>query len=217
MHKLSVAPSFLLGIFYLLGTVSAGEVWTVNFEQDEVGKLPAGFITARTGEGGEVKWVVAEDATSPAGKNVLVQLSKDDTGNRYPLCIYQKIDLQTVTATVRFKTVSGEVDQAAGIVVRYKDKDNYYVVRANALEDNVRFYKVEGGKRKQLAGVDVKVPKGGWQKLTIIAERSKFIVRLNGKNLFETEDKTFTAAGKVGLWTKADSVTQFDELVIMSD
>jgi hypothetical protein len=116
--------------------------------------------------------------------------------------------------TVRFKPVSGRVDQAAGVVIRASDDDNYYVARANALENNVRLYRVVRGNRQQFAGVDVAVVGGRWQQLGLRAQGDRFTVSLDGKALFEATDRTFSEAGHVGLWTKADSVTYFDELTI---
>ena len=123
----------------------------------------------------------------------------------------------------RFKPVSGERDQAAGIVWRYKDPDNYYIVRANALEDNVVLYKVEGGKRISLEpkgtpsktyGVKHKVPKQVWSTLKIDFDGPRFAVFLDATKVMEVEDNTFSSAGKAGLWTKADSVTYFDDFII---
>jgi hypothetical protein len=124
---------------------------------------------------------------------------------------------------VKFKPVSGEIDRAAGLVWRYRDENNYYIVRANALEDNVVLYKVVDGKRTSLApegtppgtyGVDREVPAGRWSALKVVVEGSRFTVLFDGEKLFEVEDGTFTGAGRVGLWTKADSVTYFDDFEV---
>jgi uncharacterized protein YneR len=116
--------------------------------------------------------------------------------------------------TVRFKPVAGKVDRAAGIAIRLTDPDNYYIARANALEDNVRFYRVVKGDRRQIQGVSLKIPSDIWQVLGLRAEGDKFTVMLNGKELFTSTDRTFTGPGRVALWTKADSVTHFDQMVI---
>jgi hypothetical protein len=147
---------------------------------------------------------------------VLAQTSTDKTSYRFPLCVYDPLIATDITVSVRFKAVDGTVDQAAGLVARFKDKDNYYIVRANALENNIRLYKVERGDRKQFAGANVKVLSGQWQRLTLEVKGSHFQVLLNDTLLFEADDPTFRDAGKVGLWTKADSVTYFDDLTIMS-
>jgi hypothetical protein len=118
-----------------------------------------------------------------------------------------------IDVSVRFKPISGEVDQAAGLIVRVLDTGNYYVARANALEDNVRLYKVVDGDREQFAGVDTVVKQGQWQTLGLRAEGDRFEV-LNGDVLFSATDDTFSQEGRVGLWTKADSLTHFDDLAI---
>jgi hypothetical protein len=141
-------------------------------------------------------------------------MSADKTSSRFPLCVYDPLTAKDVTVSVQFKPVSGAVDQAAGLVVRFRDKDNYYIARANALEDNVRLYKVERGKRSQFAGVNVKMPTRQWQILMLEVQDTHFRVFLNGEILFAANDTTFKDAGKVGLWTKADSVTYFDDLRI---
>jgi hypothetical protein len=192
----------------------AGKAITLDFESAAAGELPAGFSTAVTGRGGPASWAIIEDPTAPSGGKVLAQTSTDRTSSRFPLCIYEGLSATDVEVSVRFKPVSGTVDQAAGLVARYRDKDNYYIVRANALEHNVRLYKVERGKRTQFAGVDVKVPANVWQTLTWEVKGTRFRVRLNDTLLFEADDRTFKNTGKVGLWTKADSVTYFDDLTI---
>jgi len=121
-----------------------------------------------------------------------------------------------VEVSTRFKPVSGKEDQAGGLVVRLQDAENYYVTRANALEDNVRFYRVVNGRRQQLASASVKVAPGEWHSLTLRAEGNRFTVSFDGKQLITHADPTFKAPGKVGLWTKADSVTRFESLTIKS-
>ena len=145
---------------------------------------------------------------------MLAQTSTDTTDYRFPLCIYDQLTAKDVTLSVRFKAVSGKVDQAAGLVARFRDKDNYYIVRANALEDNVRLYKVVGGSRKQFAGTKAKVSSGEWHALKLAVKGKHFQVFFDDKLLFEADDDTFKDVGKVGLWTKADSVTYFDDLKI---
>ena len=196
----------------------------IDFEKGEEGKTPPGFTAALTGGGGDVAWVVQSDATAPSGKRVLAQTSTDKTNKRYPLCVYDAFSGKDVDVSVRFKTISGEVDQAAGIVWRYRDKDNYYVVRANALENNVVLYKTQGGVRTDLKlkgkdsgyGMKADVPKDHWSTLKVSAVGDSFIVSLNDQRLFEVVDATFAEAGKVGVWTKADSVTRFDDLWVHS-
>jgi len=161
--------------------------------------------------------VVKQDATAPSGGKVLAQTSTDQTDYRFPLCVYEKVIARDVEVAVRFKAVSGKVDQAAGLVARFQDKDNYYITRANALENNVRLYKVVGGSRKQFAGVKAKVSSGEWHTLKLNVKGKHFQVFFDDKLLFEADDGTFPEPGEVGLWTKADSVTYFDNLTIESE
>jgi hypothetical protein len=213
------AAVLLLSALVVLGCSEAAEAGareaiTLDFDATAVGELPAGFSTAVTGGGGPAVWRVVEDASAPSGGKVLAQTSTDKTSSRFPLCLYEGLTAADVEVSVRFKPVSGTVDQAAGLVARYRDKDHYYIVRANVLENNVRLYKVERGKRTQFAGMDVKVPVNVWQTLTWEVQGTHFRVHLNDTLLFEADDRTFRDAGKVGLWTKADSVTSFDDLTV---
>jgi hypothetical protein len=133
---------------------------------------------------------------------------------RFPLAIFDPIVAKNVEVSLKFKPVAGRVDQAGGIAVRVADADNYYVVRANALEDNVRFYRVVRGRREQIDGVNTKVAGNEWHSLGLKAQGDRFTVEFDGKTLFTTTDETFAGAGKIALWTKADSVTRFDQIAI---
>lgn len=193
---------------------------TINFDADKPGALPSGWTSAMTHKGGAQKWEVLQDNTAPSKPNVLAQTSQDATGGRFPLAVYNPSNLKDGEVSVQFKPISGKVDQGAGVVWRYRDENNYYIARANALEDNVVLYKVEKGQRASLApkgtpsktyGVKHKVPSGIWSALRVTFQGPVFSVYLNGEKLFEVDDTTFTNAGKVGLWTKADSVIYFDD------
>ncbi len=196
----------------------------LDFDELEVVRPPAGFSTALTGGGAPPSWEIRKDASAPSGTKVLLQVSGDPTNYRFPICVYEGWSAKDVEVSVRFKPISGQVDQAAGIVWRYQDPDNYYVVRANALEDNVVLYKVERGRRSDLKpkgswfgyGKAVEVPRGMWSVLRVRAQGSHFDVWLDDEHLFQVEDETFSEPGRVGLWTKADSVTAFDDLSIKS-
>ena len=172
----------------------------------------AAFTPALTGSGPPPAWSLVDDG----GRKVLAQTSVDKTDYRFPLAILDQPVAADLDVSVRFKPVSGEVDRAAGLALRLADKDNYYVVRANALEDNVRLYRMTKGQRSQLAGADVKVPSGVWQALRLSARGNRLEVFLNGESLYSATDATFTASGRVALWTKADSVTYFDDLRMMT-
>lgn len=187
-----------------------------DFEGAADGALPAGFAAERSGEGPPGRWEIGHANDAPSGKHVLAQVDADPTDFRFPVCIEQSLRARDGRVGVRFKTISGKVDQVGGLVLRCRDKDNYYVARANALEGNVRFYKFVAGARKQIAGKDIPVAPARWHALAIDASGNHFQVYLDGQLLFEADDATFPDAGLAGLWTKADSVTWFDDLTIGS-
>jgi hypothetical protein len=179
----------------------------------QVGQLPEGFSTARTGQGVPAAWSVVDDASVPDGR-VLAQTSTDKTDYRFPLAIYDAVIARDVEVAVRFKAVGGAIDRAGGIAVRLADADNYYILRANALEDNVNFYHVVRGSRREIRGASAKVASDQWHTLSLKAIGDQFTIGFNDKTLFSVADRTFSNAGKVALWTKADSVTRFDSLTI---
>ena len=178
-----------------------------------VGAPPAGFTFARTGQGPPSQWQVVADGSSAQGR-VIAQTSTDTTDYRFPLAIHDALSMRDVLVTLRFKPVAGKVDQAGGIAIRVASADDYYVARANALEDNVRFYRVVQGRRQQVAGVNIKVASGQWHELGLRAERDRFVISFDDKELFTATDATFSEPGKVALWTKADSITYFDRITI---
>ncbi|MCX8157812.1 MAG: DUF1080 domain-containing protein [Verrucomicrobiae bacterium] len=187
------------------------------FDQAATNQPPPGWEIAITGAGQPVWTVQAESPAAPTNR-VLVQSGLTPRPS-FPLCVRQEPRLQDGWVSVRFKTVSGEMDQAAGVVWRYQNATNYYICRANAREDNVVLYKVQNGRRTALPlvgrtegyGVEHKVAPQTWHTLRVAFRGPRFTVFFDGQKLFEVEDTTFTQAGRVGLWTKADSVTQFDD------
>jgi hypothetical protein len=196
----------------------------IRFNDAVAGGLPAGWSVAMTHAGAPPRWEVLRDESAPSPPFVLAQVSRDKTAGRFPLAIWDRTSIRDGIVSVAFKTVDGSIDQAAGIVWRYQDPNNYYIVRANALENNVVLYKVEKGIRVSIApkglpsrsyGVKHPVPMGRWNVLRVLFRDSLFTVFLNGERLFETEDRTFNQPGKTGLWTKADSLTYFDEFTII--
>ena len=197
----------------LLGSPTTGVAQSISFAEAEIGKLPKDFETALTGKGPPGRWEVVGDTTADGGK-ALAQVSTDATDYRFPLLIRTASVPADVEATIRFKAVSGKVDQAGGVAVRLLDHNNYYVVRANALENNVRLYGVVAGRREQFAGTNAKVTVGEWHTLSLRARGNQFTVSYDGKELFAAKDDRFGSPGKVALWTKADSITRFDRLEI---
>jgi hypothetical protein len=171
------------------------------------------FMIRRTGRGGPAEWAVVADPTAVGGR-AIAQTSTDKTDYRFPLAIYRPYSGKNLDVSVRFKPVAGSVDQAGGVALRLQTPDDYYVARANALEDNVRFYRVVKGKRKQLAGANTKVASNTWHTLGLKADGDHFTVSYDGVELFTARDATFGDGGKVALWTKADSVTHFDTVTI---
>jgi hypothetical protein len=184
----------------------------------DLSKLPANldpdFTLWRTGQGDAGEWRLIADPTATDGR-AIAQVSKDRTDYRFPLAVYKPYSGKDLELSVRFKPVAGTVDQAGGIAVRLSTPDDYYVARANALEDNVRFYRVVKGRREQLASANAKVAANQWHTLALRAEGDRFTVSFDGKALLTARDNAFPDAGKVALWTKADSVTYFDTISIM--
>jgi len=177
-----------------------------------------------THAGGEPHWQIVRDLSAPSPPFVFAQTSQDRTAGRFPVAVWDALSIRDGEVSVAFKTVSGTVDQAAGIVWRYQDPNNYYIVRANALESNIVLYKVENGVRASIApkgmpsrsyGVKHEVPGTAWNQMRVVFKDGEFSVFFNGQHVFDTEDQTFTKAGKTGLWTKADSVTYFDDFSVV--
>jgi len=215
----------MTGLVALVGVsavaLTYAETRKVEFTQDAVGQPPKGFEfghTAKVGTPGT--WVVQAEGNN----KYLAQLDADRTGSRFPVAVLADVKAANVDLAVRFRPVSGQVDQAAGLVWRYQDENNYYIVRANAREDNVVLYKVENGRRTDLPvkgegrtyGKPSKVPSGQWGTLRIVAKGPLFEVYHDARKLYDVEDTTFTQPGKVGVWTKADSVTYFDDLTVVT-
>jgi hypothetical protein len=194
------------------GLAEAGAIM-ITIDKMTPGAAPTDFEFARTGQGGPAQWTVTSDTSAAVGL-AIEQTSTDRTDYRFPLAIYQSVVASNVDVTIRFKPVAGKVDQAGGIAVRLSDPDNYYVARANAVEDNVRFYRVVKGQRVQIEGANTKVTANEWHQLGLRAEGPRFNITFDGKQLFTATDRTIASAGKVALWTKADSVTRFDGIEI---
>jgi hypothetical protein len=201
-------------LFLLLG-VNDMSNHAISFESNQTGVMPEGWTATLTGSG-DPKWTVESDATAPSKSKVLKQSGRAT----YPLLLKNDTSIKDGFVEIKFKAIAGSQDRAAGIVWRAKDANNYYVTRANALEDNVVLYKTVNGVRSPLDivdrkggyGTNIKVPANIWHSLRIDFNASRFRVSFNGKQLFEVEDFTFADAGKIGLWTKADSVTLFDQI-----
>ena len=206
----------ILALMVMHSPPSNAASWKWNFENDPAGKPPTGFSFARTGSGRMGRWLVQAEKDTPGGTKILAQVDTDATSYRFPVAVVDSVSLSNLRLSVRCKAVSGKVDQACGLVFRYGDENNYYVVRSNALENNVRLYYVKDGKRQQFAGWDGPVLAGSWHTLAVEVRDDRFQIYWNNKMVIEAHDRTFTESGRVGLWTKADSVTYFDDLAIES-
>jgi len=181
----------------------AGQINNWNFDKDKAGTIPAGSLVFSG------NWAVRAEADVPSSPNALCQTGKAD----YPAVSVGNAVYTDVSVTTLFKSISGNIDRAAGIIFRIKDKNNYYILRANALEDNVNIYKYVGGLRREIQGGTVKVPSNQWQELRVEIKGNHIIGFLNAKKVVESTDDTFKS-GRIGLWTKEDSVTCFDNVQV---
>ena len=178
---------------------------TVNFDDMKTGTAPAGWTATQTGSG-SAKWSVEKDESAPSKPNVL----KQSGAATFPVCIKNDTNLTDGFVEVKFKPVAGKEDQAGGVIWRVRDANNYYVARANALEDNVTIYHTINGKRVAFKNINTKVMSGVWHTLRVDYAGNKFSVTFDGNKVIDATDESFANAGKVGVWTKADSVTEFD-------
>ena len=199
-----IALGMLIGI-------SIAKAENLNFDRSETGGAPVGWTAAVTGQG-ESRWTVEKDATAPSAPNVL----KQSAVGTFPICLLNGTRIQNGFAEVKFKAVSGKKDQAGGVIWRAQDKNNYYLARANALEDNVTIYHVIQGKRVSFENAEIKVAPAQWHTLRVDFTGDQFTVLLNGKIVLTARDNKLKNAGQVGLWTKADSVTLFDDFSFAS-
>jgi hypothetical protein len=190
----------------LIGASLNLQAQSSNFDGDTPGTLPPGWMQGVTGRGAP-RWAVRQDESAPSKPNVLTQSG----AGAFPWCVRQGTSLGDGFVEVRFKALAGKEDQAGGVVWRWKDGNNYYVARANALENNVSLYYTENGRRNTLKYVDAPVAPKTWHVLRVEFAGKRIKVMLNGKMYIDLEDSHISGAGAVGMWTKADSVTAFDD------
>ena len=200
------ALAFVLPTFASVAIMTTTHAETFSFDRDAPGALPAGWRSGVTGSGSP-KWSVEAEPSAPSKPNVL----KQSGSGTFPWCVRPDASLADGYVEVRFKPISGSEDQAGGLVWRWKDGDNYYVARANALENNVSLYYTANGRRNTIKYVDAPVPGNVWHALRVEFSGKKIRVILDGKPYIETDDDHIPGAGAVGVWTKADSVTLFDD------
>ncbi len=206
-----------IGTIAVLFGASGVQAETITFNQMPLDTIPAGFSMALTGEGSSPRWLV-KAAPGSTNNRVVMQTSAEALDNRFPMLILDSVNERDMDVSVRFRPISGKVDQAAGLVWRYLDANNYYLVRANALENNVVTYKVENGRRIDLPvegqgrtyGAKAPVSKTDWNTLAVSINGDLFTISFNGETLYNVRDTTFPKSGRIGMWTKADSVMMFD-------
>jgi hypothetical protein len=191
---------------------------TMRFSKDDLGKVPAGWQAAKTGKGEGSVWMVVEDDTAPSKTGFALAQTAESPGNVFNICVVDDSKYKDVDLSVAFKAVRGKKDQGGGFVWRYLDNNNYYICRMNPLEDNYRVYKVVSGIRTQL-GEDgtkegIKVPTGTWHTLRVTMEGDHIMCYLDGEKQLDVKDSTYTDAGKVGLWSKADAQSHFDDFKV---
>jgi len=187
------------------------EIW--SFDKDKAGFVPQGWKVAETaGQGKAATWQAIADESAPSRPQVVAVTANENRGRTYNLLIAEGTKYKDLQIRVMVKANAGEEDQGGGPIWRAKDADNYYIARWNPLEDNFRVYSVKDGQRKQLGSADVKANPRTWHEITISHSGTKIVASLDGKQMIELEDSTFTEAGKVGLWVKADGKTAFDNL-----
>src|ERR1700693_924333 len=200
-------PTISVGASLLASTfATAALADTTGFDNDAVGGLPAGWVSGVTGKG-SARWAVEVDASAPCRPNVLVQSGR----GAFPWCVKRDVCLADGYVEAKFKPRAVKEDQAGGVVWRWKDGDNYYVARANALENNVSLYYTQNGRRNTIKYVDAPVAGNQWHTLRVEFAGKHIRVSLDGKRYIEIDDARITGPGAVGVWTKADSVTAFDD------
>lgn len=192
-----------------------------DFGQAPLGQPPPGFRSAVSGGGKPGDWRIIEDevpppvsagtteAPSPVRHRVLAQLAQDPTDEHFPLLIFAEQSFGDFTFTTRFKTVAGDKERMAGVAFRLRDEQNYYVVRASSLGNNLRFYKFVNGQRSAPIGPEVPVPSGVWHELSIQCQGNQIRIRLNGREVIPMLTDNSFSRGRVAFWTKSDSVSYF--------
>jgi hypothetical protein len=188
----------------------------VDFEDMTAARAPSGFSQTVTGKGVPPSWAVAHDSSAPSGVKVLAQTSRDETSFHFPLCLLEDFEARDVAVSVRWKTIGGRMNRSGGIVTRFQDEDHYYLVRFNSLEDNVNLYCYDtAGSRRQLDGsYHLRLTEEEWHTLRVEVRGNRFKAWYDGVLQFEAVDNTIAAAGRVGLWSKSDSLTYFDDFVV---
>jgi hypothetical protein len=203
-------------IVFLATTLAADEKERgFRFSKDDSGKVPAGWKAAQTGKGEGSVWKVVADDTAPSKTGYVLAQTAESPGAVFNICVAQDTEYQDLEISVAFKAIRGKNDQGGGLVWRYQDASNYYIARVNPLEDNFRLYKVVAGKRIQLDTKEhLKVPAGEWHRIKVKQQGDHIECFLDGEKMLDAKDDTFQKAGKIGVWSKADAQTYFDDLKV---
>lgn len=211
----------VVAVLTLAGTAlwaADDKVRSIRFGKDDVGKVPAGWKAEKTGKGEGSVWKVVQDDTAPSKMGLVLAQTAESPGNVFNICVMEDGKYKDVELSVAFKAVRGKKDQGGGFVWRYQDNNNYYTCRMNPLEDNYRVYKVVKGVRTQLGQEgtkeDLKVPVGEWHRLKVTMVGDHIQCYLDGNKVLDVKDSTYQDTGKVGLWSKADAQTHFDEFKV---
>ncbi len=201
-------------------SLSAAEL-SFDFSKTALNETPSNFLSAITGEGKPGDWKILEidtpsefaplstNAPSVSKRRVLAQLSEDKTDEHFPLLIYNDETFRDFSFTTRFQCVRGEKEQMAGIAFRIQDEKNYYVVRASSLGNSFRFFEIKNGQRTAVFGKDIPIPRGVWHEMKVECKGTEIFCFLNGQQVIPTINSSTFPAGKIGFWTKSDSVSYF--------
>lgn len=228
-----IAPAFVAALFFgcltpALPSARAAEppipanAKVFDFEEDKAGKLPEYFTPEITGTGGPMQWMTGFARDAASGEHMLTQLSSEPINKRYPQVVHKTMTATDLDISVKLRTVRGDIARSGGIIFRHRDSDNFYVVAADSLESSVVAFKTENGRRVNLGvkgnsaayGVHARFSHRRWHTLRVVAVGNHFTVYMNGDKILEVEDDTFKKPGGIGLWTKSDSVTEFDDLTV---
>jgi hypothetical protein len=188
----------------------------LGFDETPPGELAAGWQAASTRpEGPTASWSVVADAGAPSAPHALALTAPNHTSGRtFNLCWKREPTFQDGELEVSLRSISGEIDQGGGLAWRIQGPDDYYVCRYNPLERNFRVYVVRAGERRQLASAEVDPPASAWSRMRVEHTGARIACWLDGERLLDAQDATIPAAGGVGLWTKADACTAFDDLTV---
>ena len=186
-----------------------------SFNEDRIGGLPKGFkVDETSGTGTRATWKIVADGSAPSKSQIVALTESKNSGQTYNLLIAEKTQFKDLEVEVMVKALGGKEDQGGGPIWRAKDENNYYISRWNPLEDNFRVYFVKDGRRKQIGTATVAADPTAWHKIRIEHRGNRIVAEFDGKKFIELKDDTFQEAGMVGLWTKADATTGFDDFEV---